>query len=482
MVEKVRKYIEQYQMIQKGETIVLGISGGADSVCLLFVLLELQPIYDLKLVGVHVNHNLRGEDARADQQYVEALCREYGVPCTVIDVDVQAEASRRKRSLEEAGREVRKEAFEQMRKMLQEEEVHQGRSSCGQIRIATAHHSNDNAETFLMNLARGTGIVGLTGIAPISNNYIRPLLCVSREEIESYLSKREQVYCTDSTNAENIYTRNIIRNEIMPRFENGINQQTVSHMNQTIEELQKIEGYLQMQLQVCWEACIRWNTDKTSLIICKEGLRKQPEILRERLVKRAIEEMAEARRDITRAHITQLLELQDKQVGRETHLPYQLIGKRVYEGVEIQSLKFHESQNNLMEEGMKLQIPGKTYLENGSVITTQIFPVNEMEGIQDNPYTQYFDYDIITEALYIRSRNLGDYITINELGNRQTLKKFFTTNKIPQTLRGEVPVVAINQEVLWIIGHRRSSNYQIEKNTKRILAIQYDGGNHGRNS
>lgn len=477
MVEKVIRYIEKHKMIKNGDTIVLGISGGADSVCLFLVLLELSKRYNLKLLAVHVNHNLRGDEALRDQKYVEDICKKYQVPCTVVSVDVKEEARKRKRSVEEAGREVRQAAMGQSVARAKEVSL-KGDGTIARdegYKIATAHHSNDNAETMLINLARGTGIGGLTGIIPVQGQRIRPLLCVTREEIEAYLKEHNQSYCTDSTNAENIYTRNVIRNQVVPKLEEEVNQQTVLHMNQAMEELQKIEDYLQMQLSQCWQECVEVDENQRRIVILQENLREQVEILQERVMKKALEEMAGCQRDIGRVHVSQLLELLEKQVGREIHLPYQLVGKRIYEGIEIRKV-----EENVGLLGMKMVIPGKTYLSDGTTVETRVLYKDEMDEIQEKPFTKYFEYDIMTEVPCIRTRDIGDYIVINGNGNRQTIKKYYVNNKVSEQLRDRIPLVTIGEEVIWIVGYRRSSNYVTDQNTNRVLEITYNGGNDVR--
>ncbi len=484
MVDKVKKYIEQHQMIQKGDTIILGISGGADSVCLLFVLLELQAMYEIQIVGVHVNHNLRGEDAVRDQKFVEHICKEYQVPCVVVSVNVKEEAILRKKSIEEAGRDVRKEAFAKACVEIANGTIKKACAGTenGTIKIATAHHQNDNAETMLMNLARGTGLSGLTGIQPVCGTHIRPLLCVSRNEIEEFLSFKNQKYCIDHTNDENVYTRNAVRNLIVPQLEKSVNAQTVNHMNQSMEELSKIEAYIQGQTQEMWRLCVKEKTEENGLIICKDPLQKQPDILRERVMKQALEQVAKCQKDITRNHITQLLELLEKQVGRQIHLPYGVIGQRVYDGIELYVKNEMESLENSLINGMKMEIPGKTYLSDGSVIETEILLMCGKSEMQETPYTKYFECDIISEIPYIRKRDTGDYIVINENGNRQTIKKYYVTNKVQEQLRDRIPLITIGNEVLWIVGYRRSSNHVTNKNTNKVLKIEYRGGNNGRNS
>ena len=198
-MEKVRAYIEKQHMILAEDHIIAGISGGADSVCLFFVLLDLRDRMGISFTAVHVNHGLRGEAANRDEEFVRELCGQYGIPLEVFRVDLESISKKRKQSLEECGRNIRREAFEQIRER------------CGGTKIALAHHQNDNAETLLWNLARGTGLTGLGGIRPVNGRYIRPLLCLDRNEIEDLLRQRGQGYCTDDTNGDTEYTRNKLR-------------------------------------------------------------------------------------------------------------------------------------------------------------------------------------------------------------------------------------------------------------------------------
>ena len=210
MIEKVRKYIKQYDMLMPGDTVVAGVSGGADSLCLLFMLKEFAKEMPLQLAVVHVNHGIR-EEATEDAAYVKQICEELDVPFFLKEADVEGIAKSQGISTEEAGRNVRYEAFS---------EVLGEHFTAG--KIAVAHNANDRAETMLFHLFRGTGLTGLSGIKPVRGQIIRPLLCLSREEIEQYLVKKEIAFCIDRTNNEDTYTRNKIRHHILPFAEENI--------------------------------------------------------------------------------------------------------------------------------------------------------------------------------------------------------------------------------------------------------------------
>ena len=189
--KKVESYLKRWNMIERGEHIVAGISGGADSVCLLFVLLRLRETQGIQVTAVHVNHLLRGKAADGDESFVAELCKRHDVPCRVFRIHAAAEARKRSCSLEEAGREIRRES---MKSVL--EEVHADK-------IAFAHHQGDNAETVLMNLCRGSQVKGMRGILPVAGEFIHPLLCVGKSEIEEALSERGVSWRIDATNFEN---------------------------------------------------------------------------------------------------------------------------------------------------------------------------------------------------------------------------------------------------------------------------------------
>ena len=204
--EKVFSYIREHHMLKPGDRVVAGISGGADSVCLLFVLLEWAKVCPLELAVVHVNHGIRKE-AGEDAAYVKSLCEAHCLPFYLLEKDVRERAEQEKCSEEEAGRKTRYEAFEAVAKEI------------GADYIAVAHNSNDRSETMLFHLFRGSGIKGLGSIQPVRDNIIRPILCLERKEIEAYLEDRGITYCQDATNATDDYTRNRIRHHILPYAE-----------------------------------------------------------------------------------------------------------------------------------------------------------------------------------------------------------------------------------------------------------------------
>ncbi len=463
---RVKKYIEKYQMIEKGDRVIAGISGGADSVCLFFVLLELRQEIGFSLIAVHINHGLRGADADADEQFVKQLCEQYEIPLEISRVNLELIAAKRKQSLEEAGRNVRREVL--ARVMVQ----YAGN------RIAMAHHQNDNAETLLWNLVRGTGLQGLGGIRPVNNVWIRPLLCLSRDEIEADLKERGQGYCIDKTNLETTYTRNKLRHQVLPFLQNEVNSAAVRHMNETMEQMRELREFVEQETQRAVGGCVIWA--QGSCQIREKNWRELPGYLQKEVIYDCVERISGTRKNLGRVHIETVCELFEQQVGRKRNLPGAVRGVREYGGIRLEKAKAAES-DYVREElfsGRKLQVPGVTCLpEKGLTITCRLLENEEgwkQSEIPQKKYTKWFDYDIIKTCLHIRTRESGDQIAIDREGHRQKLKSWFVNEKIPAKERAGVPLIAEGEQIIWIVGYRMSSAYQVSTQTKRILQIEIE--------
>lgn len=447
MYQKVKAYVKKWHMLQKEDSVIAGISGGADSVCLLFMLLKLQKELGFALMAVHVNHGIRGAEAERDEAYVKRLCRQWNVRLKVYRENVPAYAKEHGMTEEEAGRDIRRTCF---CKVLKE---------WGGTKIALAHHENDNVETLLWNLCRGTGIRGVGGIAPVNDVWIRPLLCVKRREIESYLKKRGISYCTDTTNADRRYMRNRIRMDVIPYLEDCVNTESVSHMGKTMERMYELEQYILEEVGKYKESCTGWKNGRR--IIRQTEYTKIPKALRDNVLHEILCETAGRRKDIEEVHIQMLRDLFTKQVGKRIDLPYGVTAIRTYEGVRfeknIPEASYAGDENELFSIRVFDREPGNV-----------TFP--------EKIYTKWFDYDIIKNTVKIRHRIAGDSIVINRYGGRKKLKQYFTDQKVPQEDRDKIWIAADGDEVLWIVGYRQSQKYQITEKTTKILEIQYYGG------
>lgn len=441
-------YIEKYRMIEAGSQAVAGVSGGADSVCLLFLLMEYQKRVPFSLRAVHVNHHLRGEEAVRDQEFTRRLCESLGVPLDLYDYDVPRMAETEHLSCEEAGREARRRAFY--------------RTACrwerpDQVRIALAHHENDQAETVLHNLVRGAGLAGLAGIRPVhrtgSGMYIRPLLCISREETENYLIQRGIPWVTDSTNEEEVYTRNKIRREILPALMQ-INSGAVKNIAAAAGRVLEAEDYLSELTQ---KAVEKYTAKEGSVWILSRNLFEEPMLLQKRVVKNVLEAAAGKKKDLSSAHMEAVLELAKGRTGASASLIYGLRAQQVYGDIHI--TRGEQEKKDLLE------------------LEFRVFPY-ENQQIPEKTYTKWFDYDKIKNSLAVRRRLPGDYLMISRDGGTKKLKDYFIDCKVPRRERDNVTLLADGSHVLWAVGYRISEYYKVTSQTKKVIKVQVKGENN----
>lgn len=476
VLKKVSDYVKKNHMIMAGDTIVAGISGGADSVCLFFLLLEIRKEIPFHLAVVHVNHKIRKE-ADEDANYVEALCKQSNIPFYLYEIDVKQVAKEEKLSEEEAGRKERYKVFEEV---LLKEAAYTPVGFYG--KIAVAHNKNDRAETMLFQLFRGSGIKGLVGIRPVRKNIIRPVLCLTREEIEGYLQEKKISYCIDCTNEEDTYTRNKIRHHILLQAQNEICEKAVEHMSTTADILLEAEDYLEEEAEKAFQKCV--NDDIEYLTIdCKEFQKIHP-YLQKQVVFQIIQSLAFSRKDITAVHIKDIIILIQEKGNKELYLPYQIRVKKQYDQVyffQNNSVDLKKQWDDQVvykvdvspqKKEKKIEVKGLGILE--FTLIQQI--EKEFQAPQENQYTKWFDYDKIKQSLELRTRKSKDFLTINNDNNHQTLKKYMIQEKIPVQKRDQLLLLADGSHILWVIGHRISAEYKVDKDTKNILKVQFRGG------
>ena len=457
-------------MISPGERVIVGVSGGADSVCLLFVLLKCMEKIPFSLHTVHVNHGIRKE-AGQDAAYVKSICDRFQLPFTLVEENVRERAMQEKRSEEEMGRLVRYNAFE---KVLRE---------TGAQKIAVAHNSNDRAETMLFHLFRGSGLSGLCGIRPVRDHIIRPVLCLERKEIEGYLAERGIDYCRDATNDEDDYTRNRIRHHILSYAENEVVQGCTAHMSQTAAMLLETEEMLERLTGKAREQAVQMQTVQERVaqeyvIDCGEYACLEP-VIGKRLIYQLLMELSPGGRDIANVHVEDVEELLRREGNRHICLPYGIIAERQYGKVRLKreadstAVKIQGeaviTPQDLAQGIVEIPAAGDT------IFNFQVISCKKYEDIPKNRYTKWFDYDKIKKSLTVRTRNTGDFLSIrgaNDTQIHKSVKDYMVTEKIPRQERHRIPVIAEEDHVLWLVGYRISEYYKISENTKRILQVQ----------
>lgn len=477
MRNKIQKNMVELNMVSPGDKVLVGVSGGADSVCLLLALDVLKKEMDFSLEVIHVEHGIRGEESRKDAEFVEDLCKRMQIVCHKESVDVPAYCKETGLGTEEAARILRYQVFA---KLALEKRA----------KVALAHHMEDNAETILFQMARGSSLAGLCGMQPVREDengvcYIRPLLCLHRQEIERFLQSHGMGYRVDSTNQELDYSRNYIRNVVLPDLMK-VNEQVVAHMNMTAAHLSEVKEYMDQEASCIWEKIATVETDITLDVKALFGLHKA---MQKEIAYRAISESVGGKKDITSTHVSDLLALCHNQSGKELTLPNGVVARKEYETIRLFSAPkkdsakrdacVYEVSEKMLEECLKsaqkveLQIGDK-----GETLCYRVFEMpEETLEIPRKTYTKWLDYDKIKQGFCIRTRRSGDYFISDAKGHRKKLKTYFIDEKVPLAERENKWLLTQDSEVLWMIDGRISEHIKVSQKTKYIIEITYDGGN-----
>lgn len=468
----VQKWIKEQNLIIEHDRVIVGLSGGADSVCLLLLLCQLRQEMEFFLEAVHVEHGIRGEESRSDAAFAKVLCQNYQIPFTMKEINVPSFAKEQKLGLEEAARVLRYRCFEEI-------------AAKKNAKIALAHHMEDNAETVLFQMARGSSLTGLCGMKPMRNSengtiYIRPLLTMHRAEIESYLALHGQAYCTDSTNQELEYSRNYLRNVILPDL-TKINTQAVTHINETAASLREVREFLDIEVQKYWEQAVRVEGD---ILVDIRLLQQMHTVLQKEIIYKAVSLMAGSKKDISAVHVAQVLALLQNQSGKSVTLPNGILAIKENETIR---LLISDKKMDIIKESPKLEITSellKNLLEKKESISLTLHGTkdilhlcvfekeNTKEKFPEKTYTKWVDYDKISEGFSIRTRQSKDYLICDAKGHKKKLKQYFVDEKIPLTKRNEILIFAQESKVFWVAGGRMSEHVKLTDQTKRVLEIR----------
>lgn len=453
--QKIKDFTQKYNMLWPEAKVLIALSGGADSVALLEVLCALRKEMPLKLMAVHVHHGIR-ERAEHDAVFCKMLCKQKEVDFVCERIDVPALAKESGMSLEEAGRIARYEIFERYRKEYDLDV------------IAVAHHKNDQAETMLFQLFRGSGLRGLAGIPLRRDAIIRPLMAVTKEEVEAFLQTQKLLYVLDETNDCDEFSRNKIRHHVLPQAEE-ICPAAVENMSRAAILLREMEAYMEAQSEAFLKTYALCENEKISIPI--EELMNEHIALQKTVVMLAICQLLKSRKDITEKHIEAVLSLLDKDGEKTISLPQGYVATKQYDTLILgkEEAKGESVFSNPQEI---IILPGeKTVLSNGQWIETEIITVDNLENIPKSDCMKWFDYDKITHTLVARTRRVGDYLTIDEKGAKQSIQDYLVNEKVPKSDRDACVLIADDSHILWVLGKRISAHYKVTEHTKRILQV-----------
>lgn len=448
MNNKALDAIFTYNMISKGDSILVGFSGGADSVALLYFLYSNKQLLDISLSAVHLNHLLRGKDALADEEFSRKFCQKLKIPFTSKQVDISGLADKEGLSFEQVARRERYKLF----------------NSIPADKIATAHTLSDSVETVLINLVRGTGINGLTGIPPVRDSIIRPLINSTRSEIEAYCKENSLDYVTDKTNFENDYTRNKIRNLVIPQLKEINPALEYSLLNLT-NHLKNDADYLNDQAKAALKDIENDNNYSiTKVLQLHPAIRNRVIIL---ILEKHGLEVSTQRVDLILENLKSNsggLSLSDKDT-LQIKDGYFSIAKPL---VLTPAFSLQVEKEQLISNKLLEVYPGKSFI----ITTLECKEIENIANVFPNRLKNLLDYDKIALLVNFRQRKPGDSFTQANRGVTKSVKKLFNESKLTPQQRSSIVFLEMENEIVWIEGFGASESCKVDKNTKLAIEIK----------
>lgn len=443
--EKAKRAIEKYAMIRKGDRVIVGLSGGADSVCLLHFLNSIKSEYGLTIVSAHINHGIRGDEAEQDVLFSKAFSEKLNVQFELLNADCIKEANKTGESVEEAGRRIRYSFFSSL-------------ANTENSVIATAHNSNDNMETVIFNITRGSSLNGAKGIPPKRENIIRPLIFCTREEIEGYCKENSLDFVTDSTNLSDDYTRNKIRHLVIPALKN-INSNAETAFSRFAEAVRDDADFLEKSMLSAFkQAEIDKNTYSVS------ALNSFHKSIKNRIIFKAINDFCGETPD------SKKIEAVAECINNSTKIQ---LYKNCYAEVKNGVLNFFDCENTILknQEIMALDTVDFNCQFGEYVMETKILE-NFSQKIKDLVLDNLIDCDTICGNLVLRTRREGDKITLRKRNVTKTLKKLFIEENVPKEKRDLIPVIADDNGIVWAFGFGVNKRNAKTEKSKNILSVR----------
>lgn len=472
IIKKVYSTIYGYDLIRPGEIVLLGVSGGPDSVAMFHILKTINEIQELgwRFHIAHFNHMLRGKDADEDEAFVKGLAQKYHIPFTSRKVDIRKIKAEEKGSLEETARRARHAFFREIALNI------------GANKIALAHNFDDQAETVLHRIIRGTGLRGLKGMAPIrllsrkaDLFIIRPLLEIERREIEAYLKERNIPSKIDATNLDQAITRNRIRYSLIPQIEKDFNPKikiALAKLGQTSASFYIL--LREIAKEVFEDVKMMGGVDEICLSV--EEFIKTPPAIQTMIIDKAIKMLLGKLPHLNFEHYIEILSLCGEQCfSKVVTLPKGLEAKRdsyilkIYKPKEMEPLpKFGKQEIKILGKTniKKLKIQIETEIMEGKVVGLEDY-------ISSKDYAEeIIDFDKVATPLVVRLRKKGDVFNPLGAGGSCKLKKFFIDSKVPRALRNRIPIIEDKNKIIWVVGYRISNDVKITEDTRKILKLK----------
>ena len=447
LIKKIKNFISENSLINENDRILVGLSGGPDSIFLLYIL---HNYFNNQLIIAHINHKLRGIDSDLDEKFIRTISQKLKIPLYVIREDVKKLSTKNKKSIEEVGRDVR---FSFFNKILKVENFN---------KIALGHNLDDNVETILINFIKGSGMKGLIGIPEKRDNIIHPIINIKKEEILKYLEENKIEYRIDKTNFETDYLRNKVRNYLLPIIEKEFNKNFKEKILSLSNILKVEDKFLDDLVENIKNDILKFEDDFVKIDLKK--LQNLHLSLKRRLIRKVIDHFNKDLREYPLDHIDKVISLENKKTGKEIELPLNLIAVK--------------DKNNIIIERRDFEIPDfyieipdiGSYQEIGMKIELSL--VEKISKVKD-PFISFFDYDKIELPLKIRKPMFGEKFKPLGLKKEKKIQDFFVDSGIPKSVRWNLPILLDKKDdILWIVGVRISDDYKVTNLTNRVICIK----------
>lgn len=453
-IKKILSTIQKYNMLSYGDHVLIGLSGGPDSVCLLFVLNKLKSPFKLKISAIYFDHGLRPEEIPEEINFCQKICDTLDLNFYTQKINVKEFAEREKINLQEAARILRYEVFDQLSLRIKAN------------KIALGHNADDQAETVLMRLLRGAGPGGLSGIPPVRKKIIRPLIEMEKKEIENFLKENKIQYLLDSSNMKLEYMRNKIRHLLIPVIKE-ISPQATKIISKTANILREENDYINVAVTKALMRLMSRKTDQKVELFCNPL-----EVLNIVILRRALRVAIDSVRDLRGIefdHIEDIIKLiKNGKPGDRIYLPKGIRAIKGYSTIIItaeppQKLSTYQIHDPNREIFLK---------ESSMILEIREIPIDKVNDYGNGKNLTYMDAEKVKFPLIIRSRKEGDYFYPLGFGKRKKLQDFFVDEKVPRDERDLVPIIESEGKIVWIVGYRLDDRFKIDHNTKKCLQIK----------
>ncbi len=462
--QRVLRFIEEHKLLANGKVLLVAVSGGPDSVCLLHVLEKLREKLGLNLHAAHLNHQLRGAESEADARFVAQITEQLAIPAAIETRDVASYQAQHRLSPEEAAREVRYTFLTEVA------------TAIGADRVAVGHTVDDHVETILMHLVRGSGTRGLRGLQPVNRwqfggkklTVIRPLLEISREETAAYCHQHRLKPRLDTSNLSLSPLRNRIRHQLLPLLQ-SYNPRVIQALLRTGRLAEDELDFLDIETGRLWHEVVAEGNN--AIIFHKQKLGQLEPALQRHLLRAGIEQLAGNLKDIEAGHIDDLINALPKPTGKRISLPYGLTFAIEYDSYRLGVYPAARSPFPPLQSEVPLTVPGQTSLPGGEI--TALITGKEETSEKGDEFTACLDFDRVGSRLTVRPRQYGDRFQPQGMSQPKKLGEFMIDAKIPRAWRPNIPLICSPHNIIWVIGWRIDERAKVTETTEQVLHLKF---------